>query len=140
MEKDRQKELQETLIGLGPDKKPFPPKHYEELSLQDTILLHHMAAVFMQNHAKDDRQKIFFGQRMAFFENQVITKLWAMREFYAIIHKGNGNLYVEKNTKTGRFLFSAPGKEQKMLQKSCPEKIRTWILRNLPITSSRRFT
>lgn len=109
MEKDRQKELQETLIGLGPDKKPFPPKHYEELSLQDTILLHHMAAVFMQNHAKDDRQKIFFGQRMAFFENQVITKLWAMREFYAIIHKGNGNLYVEKNTKTDDrqiFIFS----------------------------------
>ena len=127
MEKDRQKELQETLIGIGADKKPFLPEHYQELSVQDTILLHHMAVVFMQNHAKDDRQKIFFGQRMAFFENQVIIKLWAMKECYALIHKATGNLYTEKNTKTGDrqiFIFSTLEGAKNAAQKLSREKIQ----------------
>lgn len=109
MEKDRQKELQETLLGIGADKKPFPPEHYTKLSMQDMILLHHMAAVFMQNSGKDAKGKLFFAQRMAFFENHVILKLWALEECFVLVRKDNQMFYTEKNPKSEDnqiFLFS----------------------------------
>lgn len=109
MEKDRQKQLQETLVGVGADGKPFAPEHYTELSMQDMILLHHMAAVFMQNNVKNAKQKLFFAQRMAFFENHIILKLWALPECFAIVKKSSQVLYTEKNPKsddTQIFVFS----------------------------------
>lgn len=109
MDKERQKQLQMTLFGLGEDKKPYPPQHYAQLPMQDLILLHHMANAFIQNNAKNLNQKVFFTQRMGFFERQIVLKLWALKECYALVHKENDALYTEKNEKTGDnqiFVFS----------------------------------
>lgn len=134
MEKDRQKELQETLLGIGADKKPFEPEHYTKLPMQDMILLHHMAAVFMQNNTKNARQKLFFAQRMAFFENHILLKLWALPECFVLAKKSNQALYTEKNPKsedTQIFVFSTreaaeaamkkiPGQEKELEVKTIP--------------------
>ena len=131
MEKDRQKELQQTLVGIGEDGKPFPSQHYTDLPMQDMILLHHMAAVFMQNNTKNAKQKLFFAQRMAFFENQIILKLWALPESFVLVRKENQALFTEKNEKSGEnqiFVFStregADAAIEKMKKTDVPVEVR----------------
>ena len=130
MEKDRQKELQETLLGVGADKKPFPPQHYTQLSMQDLILLRNMAAIYTQNTTNNPKQKLFFAQRTGFFENHIMIRLWGLEECYLLVRENSQVMMTQRNETTKDvqiFLFSTKELAQKEVERLSTDKEKVEI-------------
>lgn len=101
MEHERQVQLNEILRGKDGQGQIIPPEKYKELSLQETILLFHMALTEMQNKLNDEGNRRFFRMRVTTFETLTSLKLWEQPELYVLERKEAPVYYTEKHPKSG---------------------------------------
>ena len=101
MEHERQDQLKEILRGKDGQGQIIPPEKYKELSLQETILLFHMALTEMQNKLNDEGNRRFFRMRVTTFETLTSLKLWEQPELYVLERKELPVYYTEKHPKSG---------------------------------------
>lgn len=105
---NKQEKFQKLLMGVGTGGVKYTVQDYARLSMQDLITLYHMAATFQRN-IKDAKKKLFYANRVLFFENQIIEKLWSLEKCYTLVVKDSGKLYTEALKKTEdilAFIFS----------------------------------
>lgn len=101
MEHERQDQLKEILRGKDGQGQIIPPEKYKELSLQETILLFHMALTEMQNKLNNEGNRRFFRMRVTTFETLTSLKLWEQPELYVLERKELPVYYTEKHPKSG---------------------------------------